>query len=169
MWLSEQVRRKAASGASAGVGGVTISGENAAVMLTGEYRGLKVLTPEGFFWRPGAGTQVMVLTTDDGERFILGAADETDAPSLAEGELCLKSGSGWLKLGADGVISAEGEIHVNGDVHLTGDVYVNGDIHMTGGAHMNGSVNMSGSAEMNGDVSVNGSLLVNGKNVKVVD
>lgn len=126
MWLSEQVRRKSGAGASAGVGGVTIGGESAAVMLSGEYRGLKVLSPEGFHWRPGAGTQVMVLATDDGERFILGAADEAAPLSLDEGELCLRSGSGWLKLGADGVISAEGEIHVNGDVYITGRLFLNG-------------------------------------------
>lgn len=126
MWLSEQVSRRSGAGPSAGVGGVTIGGENAAVMLSGEYRGLKVLAPEGFHWRPVTGKQAMVLTTDDGERFILGAADGAGIPSLEEGELCLRSGSGWLKLGADGVISAEGEIHVNGDVYITGKLYLNG-------------------------------------------
>lgn len=126
MWLSEQVRRGSGSGASAGVGGVTIGGENAAVMLGGEHRGLKTLAPQGFFWRPGAGTQALVLTTDDGERFILGAADAQDAPALEEGELCLKSGGGWLRLSPDGVISAEGEIHVNGNVYITGRLFLNG-------------------------------------------
>ena len=127
MWLSEQVRRGSGSGASAGVGGVTIGGENAAVMLSGEYRGLRVLSPEGLSWRPAAGTQVMVLTTDDGERFILGAADAQDAAPLGEGELCLRSGSGWLRLSPDGAISAEGEIHINGDVYITGRLYLNGE------------------------------------------
>ena len=126
MWLSEQVHRRSGSGPSAGVGGVTIGGESAAVMLSGEYRGLKALAPAGCHWRPGAGTQVMVLTTDDGERFILGAADEAGLSSLEEGELCLKSGSCWLKLGADGAISAEGEVHVNGDVYITGRLFLNG-------------------------------------------
>lgn len=126
MWLSEQMRRKNDAGASAGVGGVTIGGENAAVMLSGEHRGLKTLAPEGIHWRPGAGTQVMVLTTDDGERFILGTAGEADSLSLGEGELCLKSGSGRLSLGANGVISAEGELHINGDVHITGRLFLNG-------------------------------------------
>lgn len=127
MWLSEQIRQKAGAGASAGVGGVTIAGENAAVMLSGEHRGLKVLAPQGVFWRPGAGTQVMVLATDDGERFILGAADGSDGPPLDEGELCLRSGGGWLKLGADGAISAEGELHINGNVYITGRLFLNGE------------------------------------------
>lgn len=127
MWLSEQMRRKSAPAtASAGVGGVTIGGESPAVMLTGEYRGLKVLTPEGIHWRPGTGKQVMVLTTDDGERFILGAEESGDLPPLGEGELCLKNGDGWLKLGADGVISAEGEIRVKGNVFITGRLFLNG-------------------------------------------
>ena len=124
MWLSEQMRRKGSSGASAGVGGVTIGGESAAVMLSGEYRGLKVLSPEGISWQPSTGTQVMVLTTDDGERFILGAAGGAGGPSLSEGELCLKSGNCWLKLGADGIISVEGEIQVKGDVYITGRLFL---------------------------------------------
>lgn len=151
MWLSEQVRRKNAGGASAGVGGVTIGGESAAVMLNGEYRGLKTLLPEGIYWRPGAGTQVMVLTTDDGERFILGTADEQDIPPLDEGELCLKSGKSWLKFGADGVISAEGEIQVNGNVQL------------------NGNILLGGRVDVIGKMYVTGSLLVNNKNVKLED
>lgn len=126
MWLSEQVRRKADTAASAGVGGVTIGGESAAVMLSGEYRGLKVLTPGGISWQPSTGAQVMVLTTDDGERFILGTADGAGGPSLSEGELCLKSGDCWLKLGADGVIRAEGEIRMKGNVYITGRLFLNG-------------------------------------------
>ena len=127
MWLSEQMRRKAApASASAGVGGVTIGGESAAVLLSGEYRGLKVLSPEGISWQPSLGTQVMVVTTDDGERFILGVAGGAGAAPLREGELCLGSGDCWIKLGADGVISAEGEIRVKGNVYITGRLFLNG-------------------------------------------
>ena len=127
MWLSEQMRRKAApASASAGVGGVTIGGESAAVLLSGEYRGLKVLAPEGVSWQPSLGTQVMVLTTDDGERFILGAAGGAGGSSLGEGELCLSSGRSQLKLGADGAISIEGEVRMRGDVFITGRLFLNG-------------------------------------------
>ena len=126
MWLSEQMRRKAATTASAGVGGVTIGGESAAVLLSGEYRGLKVLSPEGVSWQPSLGTQVMVLTTDDGERFILGTAGRAGGSPLGEGELCLSSGKCRLKLGADGVISVEGEVRMKGDVFITGRLFLNG-------------------------------------------
>ena len=131
MWLSEKAAARAASGAgtaaSAKVGSVTIGGKSAAVLLTGECRNLGVLSPQGVTWRPSAGTQVLVLETDDGERFIAGALDGGGSfGTLGDGEVCLRGGDAWLKLGADGVISAEGNVHLDGDVYITGRLFLNG-------------------------------------------
>ena len=126
MWLSEHA---AAGGrterARAKIGTVTIGGKNAAVLLSGEQRNLGVIAPQGMQWRPGREQQVLVLETDDGERYILGVAG-TGGESLSEGELCLKCGETWLKLGHDGSISAEGEVHICGDVYVTGRLFLNG-------------------------------------------
>ena len=126
MWLSE---RAAASGAAAGpkaaVGTLTISGRSAAVQLSGEVRGIGFVGPQGLQWRPAGNEPVLVLETDEGERYILGiAAGGSD--SLDEGELCLKCGEAQLKLGRDGSIRAEGDVHLHGDVFVTGRLFVNG-------------------------------------------
>ena len=99
MWLSEKAVVRENAGAGAKVGSVTIGGENAAVLLTGECRNLSVLSPQGVTWRPGAGTQVLVLETDDGEKFIVGAVD----------------GGG-----------TQGSLRLNGDVYITGRLFLNG-------------------------------------------
>ena len=126
MWLSE---RAAAAGGAAGpkaaVGALTIGGKNAAVQLGGEVRGIGLVSPQGLQWRPAGNEQVLVLETDEGERYILGIA-AAGSESLAEGELCLKCGEAQLKLGRDGSVRAEGDVHLHGDVFVTGRLFVNG-------------------------------------------
>ena len=126
MWLSEHAaggRRQ--ERVRAKIGTVTIGGKNAAVLLGGEQRNLGVIAPQGMQWRPGRDRQALVLETDDGERYILGVA-EPAGDSLGEGELCLKCGETWLKIGSNETISAEGEVHICGDVYVTGRLFLNG-------------------------------------------
>ena len=121
MWLSEKAVARAAAGAGARVGSVTNGGKSAAVLLTGECRNLSVLSPQGVSWRPGAGTQVLVVETDDGEKFIAGAVDGGGSfDSLREGEVCLRGGDGWLKLDADGAIRIKGNVYITGRLFLNG-------------------------------------------------
>jgi len=125
MWVSSYVSGAARQPRSrARVGTVTVTGARSAVLTGAEQRGLGVAHPGGMFWHPGQDQAVLVLETDDGERFILGAVEEDD--SVAAGELCLKNGTGCLKLGSDGKLSAEGESHLSGDVFITGRLFLNG-------------------------------------------
>ena len=113
MWISEKASQsRMHSGTEAGVGPVTIGGAEPAVLLSGENRGLRVLSPGGLQWQPKTGEQVMVLQTADGERLILGAVPEGGA-ALEDGELCLSCGSVRLKITADGI-------------YITGALYLNG-------------------------------------------
>ena len=126
MWLAECAAGSGGMGVRAGIGTVTFGGETPAVLLGGEARGLGLLAPRGVGWRPAEGTQVLVLETDDGERFVLGEVDGGGVfHSLGSGEVALRCGGNWLKVGKDG-ISAEGELHLDGDVYITGQLYVNG-------------------------------------------
>ena len=112
MWLSERAANGGTHrGASARVGKVTLGGANASVLLSGESRELQLLTPGGIYWQPEADTQVMVLETDDGERFILGEA--AAGRNLNDGELVLHCGETVLKLGRDGV-RITGRLFLNG-------------------------------------------------------
>ena len=120
MWLSEKAsENRKRSGAEASVGPVTISGSTAAVLLSGESRGLEVLAPCGVRWQPEKDTQVMVLQTSDGERFILGAAAAGKEP-LRDGELCFSCGETMLKLTRDGIFLT-GKVFVNGNVLGSGE------------------------------------------------
>lgn len=126
MWLAEQAAGGGGMRVRAGVGTVTVGGERPAVLLDGERRELGILAPRGVGWRPAEGTQVLVLETDDGERFVLGEVDGGGVfRSLGAGELCLRCGESWLRLDRNG-ISAEGELHLDGDVTITGRLIVNG-------------------------------------------
>ena len=119
MWLSERTAAHTDSeGASGGalVGTVTIGGEKCAVLLNGEYRSLGLAAPQGVSWRPGAGTQVLVVETGDGERFIVGAVTEAgEASPGAAGELRTA-----------GVVRHTGSAYFAGDVYVTGKLYLNG-------------------------------------------
>lgn len=126
MWLAEKAAGGGRGGVHAGIGTVTVGGGSPAVLLGGEQRGLGVLAPRGVGWRPEEGSQVLVLETEDGERFVLGEVDGGGSfRSLAGGEVCLRCGTAWLKVG-NGEISAEGDVHLDGDVYITGRLFVNG-------------------------------------------
>lgn len=109
MWLSQQFRPKAAEEAAA-VGTVSISAETTAVLAEQERRELAVLAPEGLFWRPSVGTQVLMQNG-----CVVGCPQKPPA-KLAPGELLLQVGGGRIHLTQDG------------QIHLTGQIYVNGTL-----------------------------------------
>ena len=130
MWLSERTAAhtdsepEAAAGAL--VGTVTIGGEHPAVLLGGEYRTLGVAAPQGVAWRPEAGTQVLVLETADGERFIAGVVDSGggSGETPRAGELRLGGRGAWLALGDE--LRSAGTVRHEGSLFVTGNIYVNG-------------------------------------------
>ena len=127
MWLSEKTGgMKQAEQSHAKVGTVSVGGGNASVIVSGECRNLNVVGPQGMLWRPGKGQQALVLQTDDGERFILGVVGGENS-AVGDGEVCLRCGETWLKIGKNGDISAEGELHLAGDVYITGRLFLNGN------------------------------------------
>ena len=111
MWLSERTAAHTGSegaGSGALVGTVTIGGEKSAVLLNGEYRTIPVAAPQGLAWRPRTGTQVLVVETGDGERFIVGTVTE---------------GGG---VPGDGELSSAGTLRHTGNVYVTGRLFLNG-------------------------------------------
>ena len=125
MWLGDHIGRGDRGGwAKAQVGEVTIGGQSAAVMLSGEMRDGSVLSAGGIEWLPERGTDVLLLQTDDGERYVLGVRCE--GKGLAPGELRLRSGDAKITLEKNGKISVEGSLEISGDVFITGRLFVNG-------------------------------------------
>ena len=118
MWLSQQISR--ATGRDEAVcstGVVTIAGEKSAVMLAGERRELAVAAPAGLRWSPAAGSEVLVLRSDEGEQFIIG---------LASGDTAAKPGQ--LMLGGEkaGIRISEDAIEITGNVSIRGRLLLDG-------------------------------------------
>ena len=112
MWLSEQLAHGAEkTDAEISTGKVTIAGEQAAVMLQGERRGLGTLSPAGIIWAPAAGDEVVVMQTEDGERFIMGTA--SGGQSVRPGEIILSCGENSITIGKTG-IELRGSVRING-------------------------------------------------------
>ena len=113
MWLSEAAAGKGRGNHSGnvGVGPVTIGGENAAVLLSGEVRGLSVVAPGGVTWAPEENAQVVVLETGDGERLVLGAVADA---GRAKDELTLRCGAATVRICRNGDVCVEGRLLLNG-------------------------------------------------------
>lgn len=118
MWLSE----KAALGAresepGAEIGAVTAGGVRPSVMLGGEKRRLEIVSPGGIFWAPAQGEEVLVTRCGD-EQFVSGVLQSP--PELAPGEVCVRTGSGCVRVRADGAIELYGTVNVVGELRLNG-------------------------------------------------
>lgn len=113
MWLSQQLSRTGQhSCAEISTGRVTIAGDRAAVMLEGERREVPVACAGGITWTPAVGDDVLVLHSDEGERYILGLAG--GAGEMAPpGEIILKCGDNSLRIGRDG-LEIKGTLLLNG-------------------------------------------------------
>lgn len=113
MWISQQFKTPEAEAAAFGI--VSISGEKTAVLAEQEHRELLVLAPQGLFWRPMVGAQVLM---QDG--CVLGCPQ-----SLPEG---LEAGELLLQVGGCSI-----RLKQNGQIRLTGQVYLNDQL-LGGGA-----------------------------------
>lgn len=106
--------------ANADIGVVTIGGENTAVYTDAEHRGIKVCAPGGFFWRPRAGEEVLVIKSDAGENCAVGVCGAVPPVSLMEGEVYIKTSSTAIHLKNSGGISITGNVNVEGVLRVNG-------------------------------------------------
>ena len=91
MWISEMAARSSReSGSAVQTGTVTIGGDMASAMLSGEARGLGILAPGGIRWLPEAGQDALIVCSEEGERFIAGIPFDT-GEGLQAGEVYIMS------------------------------------------------------------------------------
>ena len=128
MWISEMAARSAREAESAvEAGRVSIGGASPAVYADGELRGLRVLAPGGYRWRPSVGDDVLVLKTPDGAAYVAGAEQGGTGANLENGEVCIVSGGGAeLRLKNNGGIELRGPVRLVGRVDIEGSLYLNG-------------------------------------------
>lgn len=111
MWLSR--RRRAQTGGGAAVGRTTLEGENTAVYLDGERRGVAVYAPGGYRWRPKLGQELLVLKGPEG--FCVAGA-ESIGGDVEPGEVAITAlaGGAEVRLRNDGIIELRGDVRING-------------------------------------------------------
>ncbi len=112
MWLSQQLPAVPPAKSGLSTGKVTIAEDKAAVMLEGERREVPIACPSAVRWLPKVDDEVLVFTSDEGERYIVGlVVDPEELPE--QGELLMRSDGGSLRLNSRGV-SISGRLYVNG-------------------------------------------------------
>lgn len=114
MWLSGQHKRPAECGEGQ-VGVVTMSGEENAVLLDCERRGLQIYSPGGYSWTPTVDGKVLVIQGKGEIPCIVGALQGSDVPdkvSVKAKELSLE--------GKKAEITAK-------DLDLKAQVYIKGE------------------------------------------
>lgn len=117
MWLSRQQKRPNQAG-EGWVGQVTIGGEQVAVQLDSERRGLEVYGPGGYRWAPRAEQKVLVIQGRGEIPCVAGVRQDQAAPERVKVEA---DGGGALELeGENATLSGT-------RTELKGQVYVNGE------------------------------------------
>jgi len=120
MWISEMAARSSReSGSAVQTGTVTIGGDMASAMLSGEARGLGILAPGGIRWLPEAGQDALIVCSEEGERFIAGIPFDT-GEGLQAGEVYIMSKGGAIRLKNNGDIEIDGKVWINGGLYLNG-------------------------------------------------
>lgn len=117
MWLSGQQRRLHRAGEGQ-VGRVTIGGEQAAVLLDSERRGLEVYSPGGYHWTPRADQKVLVIQGQGEIPCVVGLRQGETPPEKVTVEA---DGGGQLELDGENAALAGSRIDLNGAVYVNGE------------------------------------------------
>ena len=117
MWLSKRITHPETEPETAALGTISMGGSRAAVVTDGEKRDVRIISPGGYCWQPGAGESVLVLKAS--QTYIPGALQTAQA-ELAPGEVMVFSNTARL------VLRNNGDIEVKGRVRITGRLFVNG-------------------------------------------
>ena len=122
MWLSGQHKRPADCGEGQ-TGIVTVGGEEIAVQLDSERRGLEVYAPAGYYWTPEADQRVLVIQGQGEIPGIVGVRQDSAQPdSVGISAKTMKVS------GQDVSVQAEGYAVVAGkSVDLQGEIFINGE------------------------------------------
>lgn len=107
MWLSRQQRRLHQAGEGQ-VGKVTIGGDEVAVLLDSERRGLEVYSPGGYQWTPRADQKVLVIQGRGEIPCVVGLRQGETPPEKVTIEV---DGGGKLEMNRD-------RIDLNGDIYI---------------------------------------------------
>ena len=96
MWLSKVIA-KSGSEDNAMTGITTIGGDNAAVQTDVELRNTVLYSPGGYFWRPKAGQNVLVIKSGDKEVCVSGVRQENFPDDFGRDDICIMKACGGIQ------------------------------------------------------------------------
>ena len=117
MWLSRRITHPETEPETAALGTISMGGSRAAVVTDGEKRDVRIISPGGYCWQPGAGESVLVLKAS--QTYIPGALQTAQA-ELVPGEVMVFSNAARI------VLRNNGDMELKGKVRITGRLFVNG-------------------------------------------
>lgn len=117
MWLSKRITHPETEPETAALGTISMGGSRAAVVTDGEKRDVRIISPGGYCWQPGASQSVLVLKAS--QTYIPGALQQAQG-SLAPGEVMVYSDAAQV------VLRNNGDIELRGKVRVTGRLFLNG-------------------------------------------
>ena len=122
MWLSKKLAQNSGTSAgSADLGDVTISAGAPSMVVDSEVRGVRLIAPGGYAWRPKAGETILVLKDSGGQSFALGPPMDEASDDIAPGEVVLKSDEGsFIRLRSNGDIVLCGNVRIEGELTVNG-------------------------------------------------
>ena len=128
MWIARKLTESRTPQLSAEQGVVTIGGEEAGVLTGSESRGIPLVQPGGFAWRPKDGSGVLILKDAEGKSYLLGTVGAVPRPDIemADGDVCVYSDRASICLRSGGRIDLSGEVYLNGTLLRT-DVSEDGE------------------------------------------
>ena len=121
-WLRGQHKRPADRGEGQ-TGTVTVGGDETAVQLDSERRGLEVYAPAGYRWTPEVNQRVLVIQGQGEIPCIVGVRQDSARPDSVE-----ISAKTMKVSGQDVSVQAEEDAVVAGkSVDLQGEIFINGE------------------------------------------
>jgi len=116
MWITKKIAAAAAP-RTVERGQTSIGGEEVAVALRGEQRGIEVVAPGGYIWRPKRGDDVLVIKDSVSGESVIAAAEMGDGPKgMADGEVCICTEGASIHLMNSGRIKIYGNIVLYGSL-----------------------------------------------------
>lgn len=114
MWITKRIAA-AATPKTVERGQTSIGGEETAVALRGEQRGIEVMAPGGYVWRPRCGDEVLVIKDSVSGESVAAAAKMSPPPKgMEDGEVCISTNGASIFLRNDGRIKIYGNIILYG-------------------------------------------------------
>lgn len=132
MWIAKKTAQMGGGDEGSCVGTVSVGGVRPAVVTDGEARETELVALGGCVYIPRVGDEVLLETTGQGEKLVLGRVLSEGADGAGDGELVLRAPGGNGRI----IFKNSGEIEISGNITLTGATNINGTLVINGAPYI---------------------------------